>query len=191
MKCLAGILTLLLLLHPACLLAADELKSPLECRIRAVHKGGDDIIKLKITLENVGGPPMRVIMPSPWFNMSAGTEVGGWSFHFTGPDGKVAKLDWDGPPPSPKAFIPHKDHLVLISQGQSVGMTLPLKGQLSDPKKVSTLTVTYWMNHKVGEMRPFEGIEWYKELSPRLWEGKVQSNTFDIRRFVETRPKKR
>ena len=47
------------------------------------------------------------------------------------------------------------------------------------------------MKHKFMEMYPLEKVEWYKEMRPQLWEGKVQSNAFDIRRFVETRPKKK
>ncbi len=178
---------LLTLFSSVVLSAEEEKKLPLECRIRAVHKGGNDVVQLKITLENVGEIPRRVIMPDPWFNMSAGTEIGGWSFHFIGPDGKAAKLKWPGPPPSPKPMIPRRERLVLLYQGQSIGMTLRLQGQLANPEKVSSLSVTYHMNHKFMQMKPLEKVDWYQEFNPRLWEGEVQSASFDIARFLANR----
>lgn len=163
----------------------------LECRIRAVHKGVGDELKLKISLENLGEAPLRVMMPNWWYDMSAGSMIGGWEFKFIGPDGEPAKLDWGIPPPDMKSLCPREERTLVLRHGEFIGMTLPIKGQLADLEKVSKVVLTYWVMENYREEFLMDQRDYLKKPMTQLWEGKVVSNEFNITAFMNSRPKKK
>ena len=170
---------------------------PLECRIRVTHKGGNDVVTLKVSLENVGETPICVMKPNLGHDMLTSGYTGGWKVDFISPDGETAKVgleiprDMDIPPPDPKAFVVINRFSTVLEPGEFIGMSIPLRGPFADLEKVSRVKVTYLVQRKDRNEQPVIVDDWSIGIQPSLWEGKVVSQTFDIARFMNSRPKKK